>query len=767
MPNNFPPVSVYPNGYDSDETLYLVFNSSETVTTTENMPWSSDVAVAPVGPDDNEIWANNGFANIDGELFYYDGVGYDENNKINLLKHCCRNLGGSHTKHCPAGVDVRGFVVAEHHNQIADAIIKIENFVGENFSSDKTTLDWKIRNLQQLPIIFDDFTCPDVNFSFVIISEDPAGGILAQYSVTITGTYTSYRLDFGDGEYTTSSTNGTHQYATNSVIDPIITIQNSKCTIVQSPIQRKQVKQPVAQSNPAPFEIPVPTVPNLPAFNIPIPAIPSNINVLPPIVFPCLSLAQTPVFPSVIIIDNPIVFPSGISVTIPIIPSTISIVPPIPSTINFGPIPIPTRIMIGPISIPSTITFGPVNIPSLIRFGPVNIPTLIKFGPVHIPTLIRFGPVNIPSLINFGLVNIPSVINFGPVSIPNYIQFSPLPDPIPPIISFSPVAIPSLISFTPINIPSVIEVIFPYGYIPDFIYFGPAPNIPSVISFVDAPKIPSVISFVSCCTIPSAISFVSCCYIPSVITFESCCVVPSVISFISCCDIPSAISFIKPDWFGQGISIIWGQIPSQISVVCGASGFRAANSIQDGLFDDFEPVSIDAGDLGIPSQITIKAPEIPDIKLIHDVPAIIRIEPVNIPDIKIIGPTNPIPTEIKILSDNIPSAIELVAKDIPSAITLDASGLPRSIKLEVPDVLPSIKIDASGIPDKIQVVGIPSAIELVGAPSEIKLVMPENPEIELVYKGAPIDVKINLDINKLTGDDTNGSCVAIVPCTPK
>ena len=82
----------------------------------------------------------------------------------------------------------------------------------------------------------------------------------------------------------------------------------------------------------------------------------------------------------------------------------------------------------------------------------------------------------------------------------------------------------------------------------------------------------------------------------------------------------------------------------------------------------------------------------------------------------------------------------------------------------MPEVMPKIEIDASSIPDKIQVIGIPSTIELVGAPSEIKLVMPEKPEIELVYKGAPIDVKINLDVTKLTGENGEQPCFALVPC---
>ena len=180
-----------------------------------------------------------------------------------------------------------------------------------------------------------------------------------------------------------------------------------------------------------------------------------------------------------------------------------------------------------------------------------------------------------------------------------------------------------------------------------------------------------------------------------------------------------------------------------------------------------EPIEVQVGDLGIPSEIFVRVPEIPDIRIIHDIPAVIRVETPIIPDIKIIGPETPLPKEIRILSENIPSTIELVSYNLPKAIILDSTDLPRSIKLEVPESFPSIKIDASGIPDKIQVVGIPSSIELVGAPSEIKLVLPDKPEVELVYKGAPIDVKINLDISRLTGDDGSAQCVAIVPCTPK
>jgi hypothetical protein len=129
-----------------------------------------------------------------------------------------------------------------------------------------------------------------------------------------------------------------------------------------------------------------------------------------------------------------------------------------------------------------------------------------------------------------------------------------------------------------------------------------------------------------------------------------------------------------------------------------------------------------------------------------------------------LGPEIPLPSVISLNADKVPSTIELTAGNLPSAIKLDASSLPTAIKLEVPSVFPDIKIDASRLPTIIQVVGIPSTIELTGAPSEIKLVLPEKPEIELVYKGAPIDVKINLDVSRLTGEGGDGQCVMIVPC---
>ena len=72
MANYFPPTPVYPTDYDSDYTLFLVYNTSETVTTIDNLPWADEISIVPVAIDKSEIWADNGFATIEGELFYYD-----------------------------------------------------------------------------------------------------------------------------------------------------------------------------------------------------------------------------------------------------------------------------------------------------------------------------------------------------------------------------------------------------------------------------------------------------------------------------------------------------------------------------------------------------------------------------------------------------------------------------------------------------------------------------------------------------------------------
>ena len=66
--------------------MFLVYDTAETITTEENLPWSDSISIKPVNPDAKEVWSNNGFANIEGELFYYDTVEKIYNKQMPLAK---------------------------------------------------------------------------------------------------------------------------------------------------------------------------------------------------------------------------------------------------------------------------------------------------------------------------------------------------------------------------------------------------------------------------------------------------------------------------------------------------------------------------------------------------------------------------------------------------------------------------------------------------------------------------------------------------------
>lgn len=370
MPQGFPPLPVYPADIDSDYTLYQVYDTTESFLASDNQAWEDEVEIIPVPFGTPEIWAENGFANISGELFYYDAVGKTTDGRINTLKRCARNLGGTFTQFNVAGTPVRAFVVAQHHNQLAQAMLNIQDFVGINFDTRFETLDYRIRHLQATPPIWDDWSCPDATLSFFIVSSDPASGTVANYSVQTSGSYNSFRLDFGDGTFTTSAQAGTHTYAPNATIDPVITIGNDSCQVISTNIERTNQSEPTPQTNTPTLTIPIPEFSPLPTLIFPTLGPIAPIMDFPPIVFPCISISPF----------------SGTNISIG--PINIQV----PSVISFTPLNIPSIIAFSPLDIPSTITITPVSIPSTITF--VNPPTFtpIGFAPAPVIAPIAFAP---------------------------------------------------------------------------------------------------------------------------------------------------------------------------------------------------------------------------------------------------------------------------------------------------------------------------------------------------------------------------------------
>ena len=442
MTAGFPPQPLYPLAFDSDRTLFEVFNTSETITVRDNMPWAEEIEILPVPSDEAEIWGDNGFANISGELFYYDSVEKNVSGRIFKLKRCARNLGGKRTQYNPAGSFVRGFVVAEHHNQLATAIIEVEKFL--------KSLEADAIDLQDIPVCQDDAKCPNVEFNFQVInSTNPCEGQTAVYNISIDGGFSGFSLDFGDGTTTSSQQTGTHTYPPNSKIDPIVTVTNENCTVVQTPIARNNPRLINTPSATIPFTVATPVFPDIPTITIPGCQSPDITFQFPPFVSNCVEVGPLgPInIPSVIMVRPPINIPSvirftnvpsfspisftnvprfsNISITPINIPSVISITP---SRITFGPVNLPSIILFSEPNIPSRITFGKVNIPSVISFAKIpKIPSKISFGTVNIPSIISFGKANIPSIISFGKVNIPSIISFAKVPTFSKIQFAKPP----------------------------------------------------------------------------------------------------------------------------------------------------------------------------------------------------------------------------------------------------------------------------------------------------------------------------------------------------
>jgi len=552
--NGFPPKIVYPKAFDNNTTLYLVFNTSETTTTKNNAAWSEEIEVVPVGVDSNEIWPLNGYANISGELFYYDAVEKDINGKIYKFKRCLRNLDGTKTKYNPAGAEVRGYVVAQHRTQIADAILSLESFVGENFSEDTSTLDWRIRNLQETPSIYDDFNCPDVVLSVVTTETSPATGTLITYTVTITGTFNEYTLEFGDGQSTTELT-GEHRYAPNTSIDPIVTVSNDNCTIVQSPIARNEPTEPT-EALTEEFEIKIPSIPDIPPIVCPPVTIPDTKYNIPPIVFPCLdlgNLGSIGSIPSVISfvpeinIPDTIYFagsigdvpslinvvaniPSVISV-IDDIPETIELVGYIPDTINFGTVPgIPTFI---------SIIFNK-TIPSIISFA--NPPSIsVYWGKA--PTLSCIVTIQCPSTVGMAALN--SKMGLFSEDLDRDFTFE---DELDANVN---------VMYENVGIPSEIKIVAPN--IPDVKFVH---DLPSTIR-LEVPEIPKEIFLRS--ELPKEISLVAAANFPKTIELIADNVPRSIL--LDASEIPPYIHIGVPVDFPKEIKLDASDIPKEIKVV--------------------------------------------------------------------------------------------------------------------------------------------------------------------------------------------------------
>lgn len=662
--SGFPPIPRYPTDIDDDSTLYLVYNTSETLTVEDSDAWSEEILIRPRHADQTEIWADNGYATISGELFYYDAVDKNDDDRVCTLKRCARGIGGNPTQFNSAGTWVRGFVVAEHHNQLATATLLVENFIGENFSEEPKTLDWRIRHLADSPIQSDDY-CPEVQFDFNIVSSNSATGTIAQYSVTVNGGGT-VNLQFGDGSFTDIAGSGRHVYAPGANIDPVVVIDTDLCQMIQSPINRSNPVTPTANDPNPPFFVPVPIPPPIPSIIIPsLVVTPPTMNI-PPIVFPCVN-------------------PGGI-------PSVIIVKPPIniPSTIDITPINIPSHVTITPVNIPSHITGPDIKVPSHITS---DLPANITISPPPPIPPIQVQPPQIP----------PIQIRPGTIK-----------------------GIPSIIRIDNPHIPSVIQVV---DNIPRHISVGGsvtlAPNqmITSKLVFENVPKVEFDTD-----SLKKAMMTVS---KQLAKTFKV--------------NLPNFKNMKFPD-----LKVDWGAMPKLSAVLKLQKAGKRKLSL------DGKEETAEYEELDFPGEFKLTAPEIPPLKVKHNIPKTISLE---MKELKI--DASSVPSEIKLVLPKEELKVSLASFKFPK-LELNTKPLEKlSIPVTFPDNLPDLKVV---FPEKIPTLKVEFPKDI----PTIKIEVPENTKIPLFYEGPPIPiepVQINFKIQGMADVAANEAmCFSISPC---
>ena len=658
MPVNFPPVPVYPTALDSDSTLFLVYNTTETVTTADSPPWGEEIEIRPVKADESDIWAENGFATISGELLYYDSVEKNSAGNIIKLKNCVRNLGGSATQFNAAGTDIRSFVIAEHHNQLVDAIVSLERFLGpEEGELEGEVVTCGLDEVEASPVeCEDDGNCPIVDFTVTDITENAnnCSGTVISYTIDIEGVANRFDLDFGDGTNTSSTEDGTHTYAPGAVIDPIVTASNDFCEVIVTPHEPLNT---TAVSSVTPF---TPT-------------------------------GATP--------DDPFIFP------------------------------------VPQISIPN-ISITPIDCPSV----DISIPPIV--GPAF--ELDPFGSPTISVSTTTPTLSVPSVISLIP-TLPSVIEISPI---VPTIISIEP-PVPSVISVTDdISDISLIDDLADISLIHDL----------TDISLVDTLSDISLID-----TLPDSLSLV----VPDIPDVSVAWGTPPTISACVTIKCPSsgasmaiaAAQFADANW--EEDDFIW-EDEEESTPTTNPKRLAARSPIAPPSTPTIEAnIDFDEELLGIPSEININPPIIPDINVKHDIPTEISLSCPTIPEqISFVGLEN-MPTTVELAAPaNL--AVPIDASSLPSSIEVDWGKAPRELSVSVPDI-PPISIEHD-IPTTITVEGIPPTISVEGMPDSIEVTgFPESLKVD------PVEVVVKLDMqNLITHNEEEGHhCVALVPCKPK
>lgn len=190
-------LSVFPAALDSKLTLFEAVNNAETT-----LKHGLTVLAKYILVEDASSFPENGILKITSEMGESETIFYGKKigNQFHLL-----NRGVDSTKHGPwdAGCRVTCPVMADHHNALKDAIIKIQKKVGLNNNPDVDSLSGELRVLEQR------WLSPKTNFQSY--PQDGNAPLTVRFQNFSSGHALKFLWDFGDGT-TSVDKNPTHTY---------------------------------------------------------------------------------------------------------------------------------------------------------------------------------------------------------------------------------------------------------------------------------------------------------------------------------------------------------------------------------------------------------------------------------------------------------------------------------------------------------------------------------------------------------------------------
>lgn len=318
------------------------------------------------------------------------------------LENCIRGYDTESVPH-KAGVPVSGYVMAEHHNNLASALMGIEGLIGVN-CEDPTSLAGILCQLEALTIEQNP-ECPGGSLEYEILEEATRErGPLAAITTTSRES-TSQRIFFGDGTHTDNAS-ATHQYARGSQFAPSVLFYNDNCEeYIFAPLLG-----PIPVTTLPSIEIPLIPRIEIPDIQLDLPLDPFDFEDLITFEDLTLTLPSFEGIPSIITLDapelsyltyidlgdqlTPLAFLENMNVEFDTANLFYQGNPLIPANIGFSEISIPTLI---------SISFAGVELPTEITITGMSIPTQIELTGISIPTEIRFTGDGIPSEISVSI----------------------------------------------------------------------------------------------------------------------------------------------------------------------------------------------------------------------------------------------------------------------------------------------------------------------------------------------------------------------------